>query len=134
VDQVWATDITYIPLRRGSSTWWPVWICSPECPQLETFQQPDMEILLEAWNCCLPLAKMHRSSTPIRVSVTSGDSSCKAQDRGDQDQLSGRGRCYDNIWWRDYGGSPNMRRCTCALQRWPGKLKSACPILWRYCM
>ena len=25
VNQVWATDITYIPMARVSSTWWPSW-------------------------------------------------------------------------------------------------------------
>ena len=25
VDQVWAADITYIPWRRASCTWWPSW-------------------------------------------------------------------------------------------------------------
>ena len=26
--QVWAADITYIPMAKGSCTWWPLWTCT----------------------------------------------------------------------------------------------------------
>jgi len=29
VDQVWATDSTYIPLQKNSCTWWRSWISTP---------------------------------------------------------------------------------------------------------
>jgi len=64
-----AIVINYISIRKGFLSHYVagLWICSPECSQLETFQTAlTWNSAWRPWKLLLPLGESHRSSTPIR--------------------------------------------------------------------
>jgi len=97
VIQAWAS---YIPLQKGSSTWWRSWIASPDmcsaggCPTASTQSSVWMP-----WRCRSLTAASQRSFTPTR------DASLRpltlwpdcVQRASGSASWSVRKRCYDNI-------------------------------------
>ena len=52
---------------RASSTWWPLWICSPGMFSAGNFPTAlTWNSAWRPWKLLLPLGESHRSSTPIR--------------------------------------------------------------------
>jgi len=138
-----ATRFTYIPFAEGLSlfTWVRavVDLFSRHVDQLETSPSLDMEFL--PWrpleNLLLPFGRKpqifplrFRVSVHLRLFVWA-----EAQDRGDQDQRSGRGLHDKHPGGETMEGhGPNMRRMYLRAYSDGLELKSACPdSYWRYC-
>jgi len=126
VDQVWATDITYIPLQKGSSTWWRLWICSPgTCSARSSPTAWIRSSVSMLWRCRWEAAAGQRSSTPTRA-VSSPPLISWAGYKEKESRSAGQGgsAATTTSWWRGCGEWSNTRRCSYALTAMAGTLKS----------
>jgi len=104
-NQVWATDITYIRMKRGFiyltaiMDWFSRYVLSWEISiTLET------EFCLVALDRALGTAKPDIFNSDQGSQFTSDDFTKRLKDHGIQISMDGRGRCFDNIFverlWR----------------------------------
>jgi len=146
VDQVWANRYYLFPLRKGFLYLVAVVDCSPG-----NFSQAGNFPTALTWNSAWSLGNLPyvgRKATDFFHSDQGWSVHLRwdfvARLQGQMEIISsmrsGRGRCFDTSWWRGtMEGQSNMRRCTCALQRWLGKLKfrpffgGSPDSYWRYC-
>ncbi len=104
-DQVWASDITYIPLSRGFTylvaimDWWSRYVLAW---QLST--SLDTSFCLEALEMALRFGKPEIFNTDQGSQFTSSAFTGMLKDNGINISMDGRGRCMDNIFterlWR----------------------------------
>jgi putative transposase len=104
-DQVWASDITYVPLSRGFMylvaiiDWWSRYVLSW---QLST--SLDTSFCLEALEKALQFGKPEIFNTDQGSQFTSSAFTGMLKDNGIDISMDGRGRCMDNIFierlWR----------------------------------
>jgi len=104
-DQVWAADITYIPLARGFMylvaimDWWSRYVLS-----WKTSITLDTAICLEALEMALEFGKPEIFNTDQGSQFTSNAFTKMVMDKGIDISMDGLGRCMDNIFterlWR----------------------------------
>jgi len=104
-DQVWASDITYIPLSRGFMylvaiiDWWSRYVLAW---QLST--SLDASFCLEALEMALQFGKHEIFNTDQGAQFTSNAFTSMLEGNGIDISMDGRGRCMDNIFterlWR----------------------------------
>jgi putative transposase len=124
-DQVWAADITYIPLARGFlylvaiMEWWSRYVLSW---QMST--SLDTSFCLEALEMAFAFGKPEIFNTDQGCQFTSSAFTGRLKDEGIKISMDGRGRCMDNIFierlWRtvkyenvylmQYGSVPEGRQ------------------------
>ena len=104
-DQVWATDITYIPLARGFMylvaimDWWSRYVLA-----WKTSTTLDTAFCLEALEKALAFGKPEIFNSDQGSQFTSNAFTNAVKDNGIDISMDGRGRCMDNIFterlWR----------------------------------
>ena len=104
-DQVWASDITYIPLARGFMylvaimDWWSRYVLA-----WKTSTTLDTAFCLEALEMALKFGKPEIFNTDQGSQFTSTAFTTMVKDNGIDVSMDGRGRCMDNIFterlWR----------------------------------
>ena len=104
-DQVWAADITYIPLSRGFMylvaimDWWSRYVLA-----WKMSTSLDTSFCLEALEMALQFGKPEIFNTDQGSQFTSSAFTGNLQDNGILISMDGRGRCMDNIFierlWR----------------------------------
>ena len=104
-DQVWAADITYIPLARGFMylvaimDWWSRYVLA-----WQTSTSLDTAFCLEALEMALQFGKPEIFNTDQGSQFTSNAFTGMLKDNGIDISMDGRGRCMDNIFterlWR----------------------------------
>ena len=104
-DQVWTTDITYIPLARGFMylvaiiDWWCRYVLA-----WKTSATLDTAFCLEALEMALEFGKPEILNTDQGSQFTSNAFTNVVKDNGIDISMDGRGRCMDNIFterlWR----------------------------------
>ena len=104
-DQVWATDITYIPLARGFMylvaimDWWSRYVLA-----WKTSTTLDTAFCLEALEMALAFGKPEIFNSDQGSQFTSNAFTNAVKDNGIDISMDGRGRCMDNIFterlWR----------------------------------
>lgn len=104
-DQVWATDITYIPLARGFMylvaimDWWSRYVLA-----WKTSTTLDTAFCLEALEMALAFGKPEIFNSDQGSQFTSNAFTTRVKDTGIHISMDGRGRCMDNIFterlWR----------------------------------
>jgi putative transposase len=124
-DQVWAADITYIPLARGFMylvaimDWWSRYVLA-----WQTSTSLDTAFCLEALEMALQFGKPEIFNTDQGSQFTSNAFTRMLKDNGIDISMDGRGRCMDNIFterlWRSlkyenvylmhYGSVPEGRQ------------------------
>ena len=126
-DQVWATDITYIPLRRAFCTWWPLPICSHGmCSAGNSPTALTRSFAWRRWRWAM--AASHRSFTRIRA-VNSPHRPLFNDSRQKTSRSAGQegGDALTTSWWKGGGEPSSMRRCICVPTAMAGKRKSVWP-------
>jgi putative transposase len=104
-DQVWAADITYIPLARGFMylvaiiDWWSRYVLA-----WKTSTTLDTAFCLEALEMALEFGKPEIFNSDQGSQFTSNAFTTRVKDSGIDISMDGRGRCMDNIFterlWR----------------------------------
>lgn len=104
-DQVWGSDITYVPLARGFMylvaiiDWWSRYVLA-----WKTSTTLDTTFCLEALEMALESGKPEIFNTDQGTQFTSSAFTTKVKDNGIAISMDGRGRCMDNIFterlWR----------------------------------
>ena len=101
VDQVWAADITYIPMRRASCTWWPSWTGKPARAGLEALRRSNTMDT----SCVAALEEALDGVFPDQGSQFTSEAFTQTlQEQRVQVSMDGKGRYLDNIFverlWR----------------------------------
>lgn len=104
-NQVWATDITYIPMRRGFAylvailDWFSRYVLS-----WQLSNSLDRSFCLEALDAALETSRPEIFNTDQGCQFTSRDFTARLQAADVRISMDGRGRCFDNIFterlWR----------------------------------
>jgi len=104
-DQVWAADITYIPLARGFMylvaiiDWWSRYVLA-----WKTSATLDTAFCLEALEMAFEFGKPEIFNSDQGSQFTSNAFTTRVKDNGIDISMDGRGRCMDNIFterlWR----------------------------------
>ncbi|WP_370454141.1 IS3 family transposase [Synechococcus sp. Ace-Pa] len=136
VDQVWATDITYIPLRKGFLYLVAVVdLFSRHVLSWKLSNSLDTEFCLEALEIALTGGrKPQMFHSDQGCQFTSGDFVARLKTEEIKISWSGRGRCYDNILverlWRTVKYEEVYLRAYS--DGWEAEI-SLSRFLWRYC-
>jgi len=136
VDQVWATDITYIPLRKGFLYLVAVVdLFSRNVLSWKLSNSLDMEFCLEALEIALTVGRKPQIfHSDQGCQFTSGDFVARLKTEEIKISWSGRGRCYDNILverlWRTVKYEEMYLRAYS--DGWEAEI-SLSRFLWRYC-
>jgi putative transposase len=136
VDQVWATDITYIPLRKGFLYLVAVVdLFSRHVLSWKLSNSLDTEFALDALEMALGGGrKPEIFHSDQGCQFTSGDFVAKLQAEKIKISWSGRKRCFDNILverlWRTLKYEEVYLRAYC--DGWEAEI-SLVRFLWRYC-
>jgi putative transposase len=124
-NQVWSTDITYIPMNRGYMylvaiiDWFSRYVLSWELSNTQ-----DIEFCLKALNSAISQATPEIFNSDQGSQFTSEKFTCMLKDKGIKISMDGRGRALDNIFverlWRtvkyenvylnDYQSVSDLRR------------------------
>ena len=106
VDQVWSTDITYLPMPKGFvylvavMDWYSRYILS-----WEISVTMEVDFCLDALDRALKISKPEIFNTDQGSQFTSLAFTGQLLEAGITISMDGRGRCFDNIWierfWRD---------------------------------
>jgi putative transposase len=136
VDQVWATDITYIPLQKGFLYLVAIVdLFSRNVLSWKLSNSLDTEFCLEALDMALGSGrKPEIFHSDQGCQFTSGDYVARLQAEGIKVSWSGRKRCYDNILverlWRTVKYEEVYLRAYS--DGWEAEISLA-RFLWRYC-
>jgi hypothetical protein len=127
VDQVWATDITYIPLQKGFLYLVAIMdLHSRHVLSWRLSNSLDTEFCRRPWRWSSVLAASHRSSTPTRAASTPPQNSwLGSKQRGSRSVGQEESVVTTTSWWKDCGGLSSMRRSTCGPMATAGRLKLA---------
>jgi putative transposase len=104
-NQVWSTDITYIPMQRGFLflvaviDWWSRYVLS-----WELSSSMDSSFCIDALNKALQVAKPEIFNTDQGAQFTSQEFTSVLQDNAIAISMDGKGRALDNVyierlWW-----------------------------------
>ena len=129
-----ATDITTIPLRRDSSTWWRSWICFRNVLSWKLTGSLDTEFCLQALEMAL--------SGGSKPEIFHSDQGCQFTSsvfvarlrKGNQDQLVREKALLGQHLMETMEDSQRQGGVAARLQRWLEAQSSLARFLWRYCL
>jgi transposase InsO family protein len=130
VDQVWATDITYIPLEKGFLYLVAIVdLFSRNVLSWKLSNSLDTEFCLEALEMALEGGrKPEIFHSDQGCQFTSSDFLARLQAEAIKISWSGRSTVTPTSWWRGCGARSNTRRSTYVPTAMAGRLKSTWPV------
>jgi len=129
VDQVWATDITYIPLQKELLYLVAIVdLFSRNVLSWKLSNSLDTEFCLDALEMALAGdRKPEIFHCDQGCQFTSGDFVSRLQAEEINVSWSGRSGATTTSWWRGFGTQSSTGRCTCMPTSMAGRLRSAWP-------
>ena len=128
-DQVWATDITYIPLQKGFLYLVAIVdLFSRHVLSWKLSNSLDMDFCLEALEMSLASGRkpqIFHSDQGCQFTSSAFVQRLKAEDI--KISWSGRGGALTTSWWRGCGALSSMRRSICVPTAMAGKRRSVWP-------